>query len=252
MKVEICLPIYNEEKILEKNVNTLINYCLEKNFGFDWKIVIVINGSKDGSLKISQSLKEKFPALIDYVNFEDPGRGQALKKYWGKSEADIVTYMDIDLAVSLNHLDDLIWQIIEDQTDLTIGSRLLPESKIKRSFIRELSSQTYNFLSRVILGHNFSDMQCGFKAIRKKSLEKIIEHLQEQKWFFDTELILFAKQNGLRIKELPVDWSENRYDERKSKVNLLKDSLKFFYNLIRLKGRLIKTKKRKNKIVRIS
>jgi glycosyltransferase involved in cell wall biosynthesis len=240
MIIEFCVPVYNEEKILEKNVLTLLEYCSNQNYGFVWKIIIVVNGSSDGTLPICQKLKNSYPGKIDFVDFKEPGRGQALKAYWLESSADIITYMDIDLAVSLDSLLFLVQPIINHEDDLVIGSRLMPDSKISRSFLRELSSQSYNFLSRVILGHNFSDMQCGFKAIRTSTFKKIAQNLEEPKWFFDTELIIFAKTLGYVVKEIPVDWSENRYDERKSKVNLLKDSLKFTINLIKLRLRLKK------------
>jgi len=241
MLIDFCLPIYNEEKILEKSILTLLNYLKNQNYNFLWQIIIVINGSSDKSRLISKSLSEKYP-LIKYVEYAQAGRGNALKEYWLQSRADIVLYMDIDLAVSLDDITKLLTPIINNKADLAIGSRLMPESKIKRSFIRELSSQSYNFLSRIILSHHFSDMQCGFKAIKTEAFEIISPNIKSHKWFFDTELISFAKKFGYNIIEVPVDWSENRYDKRKSKVNLFFDSLKFLVNLIKLKFRLIKTR----------
>ncbi len=243
MTVEFCLPVYNEEKILRNNVLTLLNYCLAQQFNFDWKIIIVINGSSDNSLAISKKLKEERADRIDFIDIPEPGRGQALKKYWLQSQADILTYMDIDLAVSLDNILFLIQPLTDNQADLVIGSRLMPDSKISRSFIRELSSQSYNFLSRIILGHNFSDMQCGFKAIRSNIFKKIAPQINDAKWFFDTELIIFTKKFGYRVKEVPVDWSENRYDTRKSKVHMVRDSFKFLYNLIGLKIKILSIKK---------
>jgi glycosyltransferase involved in cell wall biosynthesis len=242
MLIEFCLPVYNEEKILEKNVLTLLNYCLAQPYDFDWRIVVVINGSSDNSLAISGRLKKEHTERINFINIPEPGRGQALKKYWLQSQADILTYMDIDLAVSLDSILSLVQPIIDNQADLMIGSRLMPDSKISRSFIRELSSQSYNFLSRVILGHNFSDMQCGFKAIKSDAFKKIAPLINDAKWFFDTELIIFTKKLGFRVKEIPVDWSENRYDTRKSKVHMFRDSFKFFCDLIRLRIRLLNVK----------
>jgi len=244
MKVDFCLPIYNEEKILEKNVLKLLNYCSAQQFNFDWKITIVSNGSSDSSSTIGEKLKAENSDKINFINIKTPGRGQALKTYWLKSPADIVVYMDIDLAVSLDEIPRLIQPIINKTFDLLVGSSLMPESKIKRSFIRELSSQSYNFLSRVILKHNFSDMQCGFKAVKAEVFKKIAPYIKDTKWFFDTELIIFTKIFGYKIKEIPVNWSENRYDERESKVNMFKDSFKFLYNLIALKIRLANIKKK--------
>ncbi|MEK9130358.1 MAG: glycosyltransferase [Patescibacteria group bacterium] len=238
MLIEFCLPVYNEEKILKSNILKLLDYCNKQNFNFDWQIVIINNGSKDNSKKIGQELFNEYFKKIKLENIKQSGRGRALKLYWQKSNADIIVYMDIDLAVSLNNISDLINPIIKENYDLVIGSRLLPDSKIKRSLLRELSSQTYNFLSKIILNHNFSDLQCGFKAIKTNVFKKIASYTKNNKWFFDTELIIFANHFGYKIKEIPVIWEENKYDQRKSKVNLIKDSIKFLINLIKLKIRL--------------
>ncbi len=235
--IDFCVPVYNEEKILKQNILQLFDFLKKQNFDFSWQIVIVVNGSNDQSLQIAEKLNKKHNK-IKYINFQKGGRGQALRRYWQKSKADIVLYMDVDLAVSLHNIPDLIKPIINKKANLTIGSRLLADSKIKRSFIRELSSQGYNFLSRLILKHHFSDMQCGFKAIEKNVFMQIEPCLKENYWFFDTELIAFAKKFNFKIKEIPVDWSENRYDKRKSKVNLISDSFKFLVNLIKLRKRL--------------
>jgi glycosyltransferase involved in cell wall biosynthesis len=243
MKVEFSIPVYNEAKILRKNILSLFEYLNTNTLPYDWQIMIVANGTTDNSIAICQELNQQFPKQISFIDIKQPGRGQALKQSWLASTADIVLYMDIDLAVSLDDIEKLISPLLTGRADLVIGSRLMSESKIERSFIRELSSQTYNFLSRIILNHNFSDMQCGFKAIRTEVLKKIAPYLRDPKWFFDTELIIFTNAFGCRIKEVPVDWSENRYDERRSKVHIIKDSLKFIRNLIKLKLRILKLKK---------
>lgn len=242
MFIEFCLPIYNEEKILKNNVLELLNYCNKQNFDFDWQIAIINNSSIDNSEKICQELSNKHPQKIKIENIKQPGKGRALKLYWQKSKADVIAYMDIDLAVSLDNISDLINSITKEGYDLIIGSRLLPDSKINRSFLRELSSQGYNFLSKIILRHNFSDLQCGFKAIKTDAFKKIAPYIKDNKWFFDTELIVFANYFGYKIKEIPVNWQENRYDQRKSKVNIVKDSIKFIKNLIKLKIRLLSIK----------
>jgi glycosyltransferase involved in cell wall biosynthesis len=238
MKVEFCLPIYNEAKILADSSQKLYDFLLAQNFPFDWQIVIVINGSSDSSPLIAEQLSAKYPQKIKFVSIDKPGRGQALKHYWLTSPADIFVYMDIDLAVSLEAIPRLIQPLLDNSSQLAVGSRLLPDSQIERSFIRELSSQTYNFCSRLLLGHRLSDMQCGFKAITKSAFLIIAPHLQDPHWFFDTEMIIISLAAGYQIKEIPVNWQENRYDKRKSKVKLLHDSSKMFHNLIKLRLRL--------------
>lgn len=239
MLVQFCLPIYNEEKILAKNVLKLFDYLKNsKDSNFSWQIVLIINGSRDKSLAIAKGLEAKHQKEIKAINILEPGKGNALKIYSKKSQADILVYMDIDLAVTLKNIPNLINPIIENKYDLVIGSRLLKESKIERSFLRELSSQIYSFLARRILGLEIKDFQCGFKAIKQGVFSEIAPYIESKKWFFDTELIAYADKLKFRIKEIPVDWEENRYDERESKVRVIRDSISFLINLIKLKKRL--------------
>jgi glycosyltransferase involved in cell wall biosynthesis len=223
---------------MEDNIRLLLLW-LEKNpQPIQWKIILLVNGSSDQSEEIAQKLASKYPEEIKAVISQTAGKGGAIKEYFLVSEADILCYMDIDLAVSLSDIPALINPIIERKYDLTIGSRLLAESTISRPFIRELSSQTYNILSRFLLGHHFSDLQCGFKAIKKESYQKIAPFIQDRQWFFDTELVILSQKANIRIVEVPVDWSENRYEKRKSRIKLLRDSWDFFKKLFFFKWRL--------------
>ena len=140
------MPIYNEEKILKRNVLKLYNYCCAQNYDFEWQIVIIINGSSDKSENIAKKLNKKYLQKIKYSKNGKAGKGNAIKKYWISSNADIVIYMDIDLAVSLRNIEDLIKALIAENYDLAIGSRMMNDSKIDRSIVRELSSQGYNLL----------------------------------------------------------------------------------------------------------
>ena len=237
MLIEFCLPVHNEEKIIEPNILRLYNYCNNQNYNFDWQIIIINNGSSDETGNISRGIIQKYNK-IKLFNISQPGKGGALKAYWSATKADTIIYMDIDLAVSLENINLLIKPIQNNEADLVIGSRLLPNSKVKRSFLREWSSRTYNWLSRFILNHNFSDMQCGFKAIKTKPLKKYSNHILDDKWFFDTELIFYFHHFSARIKEIPVDWQEERYDMRKSKLNIFSNGIRFVFNLIRLRQRI--------------
>jgi glycosyltransferase involved in cell wall biosynthesis len=238
MVVEFCLPIYNEQKILKHNVLQLADFLGSGNFNFQWQIRLAINGTTDNSPAIAARLTAERPQSIKISNIDTAGKGLAVKSCGQLSQADIFVYMDIDLAVALDDIPALLKPLLDGEADLVVGSRLLPESRTERSYLREASSQIYNFLSKIILRHNFSDLQCGFKAIRVPALKKIAPLVRDGKWFFDTELIIFARYLGFRIKEIPVKWSENRYEKRGSKIRLGRDSLKFIINLLKLRFRL--------------
>lgn len=242
MLVEFCLPIYNEEKILEDNVIHLYNYCFKQNYVFEWKIVLLNNGSRDLTEEICRGLVNKYPEKIKLETMAEPGKGRALKSYLLKSRADVLSYMDIDLAVSLENINDLIEPVISGNYDLMFGSRLLSDSRVNRSYLRSISSIFYNFLSRQILGHSYKDLQCGFKAMNKKVVNKVSPYLIDNNWFLDTELIAWADFFKFKIKEIPVAWSENRYSARKSKVKLVRDGFGFIRNLVGLRGRMANIK----------
>lgn len=249
MLVDFCLPVKNEEKILRANLEKLLLFCNQASFNFEWRIVGVVNGSTDASAAIFQEFKERFPAKIDYLEISEPGRGNALKEYWRLSQADILSYMDSDLAVDLRYLPFLIGSLLDDECDLAIGSRLLSASETKRSGFRELVSRVYNLISRLLLRHKISDLQCGFKAIKKPvfmQLEKFFlspHRFTDKNWFFDTELVVLARRLGFRIKEVPVDWQENRYQKRSSKVKIFRDVWFFMANILVLRKHLQKIKK---------
>lgn len=234
MSLEILIPIYNEETILEANAKLVADYC-RHNFK-DWRLTLIINGSSDNSLAAAQALAANWPQ-INIVNLPQGGKGHALKHGLMNSLADVVLYMDIDLAVSLEATAPLVNLINQGQA-VALGSRLLPGSRTDRSWARELSSRIYNHLASLILGAKISDWQCGFKAINRSVIHNIIPLVQDDRWFFDTELLALANHFSLPITELPINWSENRYAQRQSKIRLTRDPFIFLLNLFKLKKRL--------------
>ncbi len=243
MLVDFCLPIKNEELILKNSLDKLLIYCRQSNFPFVWRIVGVLNGSTDSSRLILTDFKLRFPQELDFIEIKEPGRGGALKQYWSTSSADILVYMDADLAVSLDNIFSLVDPLIKNEQDLAVGSRFVSGAETKRSLGREVISRAYSFLSQVILNQNITDLQCGFKAVRRETFLKIQPFLRDNYWFFDTELVVLLRFLGYRVKEVPVNWQENRFSRRQSKVKLFRDSLIFFKNLISFRQRLKKIKK---------
>jgi glycosyltransferase involved in cell wall biosynthesis len=235
MKFDFCLPIYNEEEIIADSLSRLSSYLAGSGLAVDWRIIVISNGSTDRSDGIASALVSE---RIRFVRLPEKGRGRALKKYWLDSDADVVSYMDSDLAVALGDIPALVVPFLNDSADLVIGSRLLPGSHIERSVLREAMSRSCNLAYRLATGYRVSDTQCGFKAVRTDSFRSFAGQITDPGWFFDTELITFALVNGYRLKEVPVRWEEARYDQRKSKVKVMRDSWGHIKNLWRLRQRL--------------
>lgn len=204
--VDVVIPVYNEEHVLAQSIATLRGF-LEENLAQEWKIVVADNASTDKTWEIAQALSQEHPDIVA-MHLNEKGRGRALRKAWLESAADIVSYMDVDLSTELAAFPKLI-QAIEEGYDIAIGSRLLPGSSVKRSFKRELTSRSYNFVIKAMFFTKFSDAQCGFKALSSKAAQELVPLIQDQAWFFDTELLILAEKKGYRIREIPVVWIED-------------------------------------------
>ena len=124
-------------------------------------------------------------------------------------DARVLCYMDVDLSTDLEALLPLVAPLMSGHSDLAIGTRLHRDARVKRSLKREFISRSYNRLLRIVLQARFSDAQCGFKAIRADAARELLPRVCDREWFFDTELLVLAQRRGLRIHEVPVDWTED-------------------------------------------
>lgn len=208
MEVLVVLPVYNEEKELKINVLKLRNFLKENLADFLWHITIVDNASIDKTPEVGKNLAKKYPE-IDFLRLKEKGRGGAVKKAWIEREAEIYAYMDVDLSTDLKHLPSLLNSLVKDY-DIAIGSRLLPKSKVLgRTFKREIISRAYNLMLKILFQVKFSDAQCGFKAVTKRVVRELLPKIQDNEWFFDSELLIIGKKSGYKIYEEPVTWVDN-------------------------------------------
>ncbi|MEK7448765.1 MAG: dolichyl-phosphate beta-glucosyltransferase [Planctomycetota bacterium] len=230
VNLDLVLPVYNEEKILEKNVKKTISFMAD-NFSEQWRIIIADNGSTDRTADIAEKLNREFSGKIKCLHRVKKGRGGALKQAWGQSRAEIVGYMDIDLATDLKMLPSLI-SAIKNGADVSVGSRLSPASVIRRSLLRKILSLAYHLIIKVMFRiTKIADFQCGFKACKRTSIHHLLPQVMNEEWFFDTELLVTAQRRGLKIKEIPVEWTEH-YE---SKVRILKDVFTFLVAIIKFR-----------------
>jgi len=228
--VDVVIPVYNEEHVLAQSINTL-RLFLDKNLPQEWQIVIADNASTDKTWQVAQAMSQEYPDVAA-MHLDVKGRGRALRKAWLESTADIVSYMDVDLSTELAAFPRLI-QAIEEGYDIAIGSRLLKGSSVKRSFKRELTSRSYNFIIKAMFFTKFSDAQCGFKALRSKAAQELVPLIQDQEWFFDTELLILAAKKGYQIREIQVAWIE----DPDTRVAVAKTALDDLKGLLRLRFR---------------
>ena len=188
------------------------------------------NASTDDTAKVADHLAATMRGVAA-MHLARKGRGYALRAAWSSSDAPVVAYMDVDLSTSLPALLPLVAPLLSGHRDVTIGSRLAPGAHVVRGPKRELISRAYNLLLKLTLRGRFSDAQCGFKALRRDAAAKLLPLVEDNEWFFDTELLVTAERLGLRIGEVPVDWVDDP-DSRVQIVSTATDDLRGVWRML--------------------
>ena len=212
--VDVVVPVFNEAHDLEPSVRRLRTF-LDERFPYPTRITIADNASTDATWVIAQRLEAGL-AGVRAIHLDQKGRGRALRTAWLASDAAFLAYMDVDLSTGLDALLPLIAGLLSGHSQVAIGSRLAAGAHVTRGLKREVISRCYNLILRTVLGASFRDAQCGFKAIRADVAQELLPLVEDQAWFFDTELLILAQRAGLRILEVPVDW----VDDPDSRVHL--------------------------------
>jgi glycosyltransferase involved in cell wall biosynthesis len=213
--VDVVVPVLDEERTLAANIELLVGY-LRREYPFGFRVVIADNASTDSTPEIAAALAASH-GEVDVLRLERKGRGLALRTAWLRSEADVVSYMDVDLSTNLESFLPLVAPILSGHSELAVGTRLARQAHVRRRLKREVLSRGYNTLVHAGFRACFSDAQCGFKAVRADVARRLLPLVEDEGWFFDTELLLLAERNGYRIHEVPVDWIE----DLDSRVDLL-------------------------------
>lgn len=216
MTFDITLPVLNEEATLDRQVRTLHDFlCKHYPDTTQWQIIIADNGSTDNTRHIAAALSDELPE-IKWLAVPEKGVGLALKTSWTQSKADMVGYMDLDLATDLRHFPQAYHALATEGFDLVYGTRLHPKSKVVgRTLKREITSRIFNFMLKTYLGTRFSDGMCGFKWLRREQVQPLLAGGAESNgWFFSTELLAIAEWKGLKICELPVIWTDDTSSSR--------------------------------------
>ncbi len=226
--VDIVVPVYNEADALPGSIERLTGF-LNANVVNPWRVIIADNASIDATRPVAEELCRRYPG-VSYYYLPRKGRGGALRATWLASEADLVSYMDVDLSTDLAHFPQLV-AALESGYHVATGSRLSRGSQVTRGFKREFISRSYNLLIKSLFFTPFPDAQCGFKALTRTAARAIIPHVENNNWFFDTELLIIAAKRGYRISSIPVQWG----DDPTSTVNVTGAAVEDLKGLLRLR-----------------
>jgi glycosyltransferase involved in cell wall biosynthesis len=198
--------VHNEEDRIQSCIERLLSYCNEKEW--DFELIIVQDDGTDNTI----SIVNRFSSSNSRIKMLDlPTRlgkgGSIISAALNYNTKEYLTYMDVDLSADPSELERLIPYI--GNHDVVIGSRILRGdlSGIKRPFYRSVLSNSYSRLFRILFRIPIHDPQCGLKIFRRAIISKLFEEVTTTSFGFDTDLIVKAFAQGLRIKEVPINWT---------------------------------------------
>jgi len=233
MDISIVIPAYNEENRLGTTIEKVYTYF--KKTGMPFEIIVVDDGSKDGTVNIVKNFAIDHPEVKLRCHLKNKGKGAAVKTGVLAAEGDIILFTDADLSTPIEEFEKLK-KAIDNGYDIAIGSRGAENSKvvISQPFYRRFIGKFFPFLVRLLIIKDFKDTQCGFKLFKKEPAKTIFNKLYTNGFTFDVEILALAKRENLKIGEIGVVW----YNSSESKVSILKDPLKMFLELNRIRGRI--------------
>ena len=230
-KISVIIPCYNGGKFIRQNIEKIDDY-LAKNF-LDYEIIVINDGSLDDTREKVFKAKEKIPKLILINNEINFGKGYAVKKGILKSQYEIVMFLDADLAIPIESLENFA-RSLNDGFDIVIASRFVSGLKIIKPVLwhRRLMEKVFRFFRMVIIGnYSIQDTQCGFKVFSRKVAMKIFPLVTINRFAFDAEVIFIAVKRDYKIRELPITLQ----NPIKSSIRIYRDSINMLFDLIHIR-----------------
>jgi len=231
LDVSLVLPCYNEKVTFLDSINRIMQTL--DDFGRNWEIIFVDDGSIDGTKELIQETIKKYPqrSLRAYFHKLNQGRGQTVIDGLLEAKGQVVGFIDIDLEVGEWYLPKFI-KAIEEGADSAVAWRIYDFNL--SSILRWFSSKGYSFLRQIVLGLPYKDTEGGYKFFNKKKIIPIIKKCQYKGWFWDTEIMARIYKAGFKVKEIPVAFVR-RFDKT-STVRLIPDSFAYLKDLLSFKN----------------
>jgi len=237
LTLSIVLPAYNEAKRIAASLDKVLQYAQQR--GGTTEIIVVNDGSSDSTAEIVRQYAQRQPALRLIENPGNRGKGFSVRNGMLHARGDVLLFSDADLSSPIQEADKL-FAAIQAGADVAIGSRWVrKELQVNPQPIhRRILGRMFNLALRLVLGLNFKDTQCGFKAFRRSAAEQVFPRQKVERWGFDPEVLYLAKRAGLRTVEVPVEWSHRTGTH----ISPLRDGLRMVVELFKIRWNAISGK----------
>jgi glycosyltransferase involved in cell wall biosynthesis len=230
LTLSIVLPAYNEAARIGASLDKIIDYA--QRHACTVEVIVVNDGSTDETAEIVRQYAERYPWLRLIENPGNRGKGFSVRNGMLHARGDILLFSDADLSSPIEEADKLL-AAIQAGADVAIGSRWVRKELqvVRQPLRRQILGRLFNLALRLVLGMNFKDTQCGFKAFRRSATELVFTQQQIETWGFDPELLYLARKANLRIIEVPVYWGHSEG----TRLHPLRDGLRMFAQLFQIR-----------------
>jgi glycosyltransferase involved in cell wall biosynthesis len=215
------IPAYNESERLAVSLPKIFDYIRQQQLPSE--VIVVNDGSSDNTADVVRHFMVANPDLRLVENPGNRGKGYSVRNGMLHARGDRVLFTDADLSSPIYEAGKL-FAALEQGADVAIGSRWLQSDlqTERQPWLRQLFGRCFNLALRVVLGLNYSDTQCGFKAFTRAAVQTVFTRQRIERWGFDPELLFLANKFKLRTVEVPVEWAH----DHRSKINPLRDGIK--------------------------
>ncbi len=231
--LSIVIPAYNESLRVGKTLEEVQMYAASKPF--ETEVVLVDDGSSDGTREIFQKFQLHWPETRVLCNEVNRGKGYSVRRGILEARGKVILFTDADLSAPIEEADKLLAMLESARADAAIGSRALDRKLIgvHQPWAREFGGRCFNLFVRLFTGLNLHDTQCGLKLFRKGSTRRAFELQRVERFGFDPEVLFLIQHLGGKIVEVPVRWNDNPA----TKVHFLRDSTRMLLDLVSLRWR---------------
>lgn len=216
INLSVAFPVYNEELILEEEIKKIIFEMEKRMPNSVYELLIMENGSTDGTKDIIEKLIKKFPEIIRVEHLPEANYGLAIKECLFQSRGQLVVIFNVDFW-DVDFIEKALNLVKNEKVSVVVGSKSMSGAKDERTFLRRSVTWSFNFLLKILFGFRGTDTH-GIKMFEREKILPVVKKCQTDRIIFDTELILRAQRAGLKIQELPVSCVE----KRKTRLNILK------------------------------
>jgi len=240
-KHSIIIPAYNEGVRLGKTLDRVLAYVSDQRW--DAEVIVVNDGSRDRTADLVREYAQRNPCLRLLENPGNHGKGYSVRNGMLNANGEILLFSDADLSSPIEEAPKLL-AALQAGADVAIGSRWLrPELQTQRqSLLRQFYGRLFNLVLRILLGLNFKDTQCGFKAFTRQAAQNIFSRQRIERWGFDPELLYLSRKSGFKVVEVPVAWAH----AEGTRISPLRDGLRMIGEILRVRWNAVTGKYTRN------